>query len=59
MGVALISDKCISIRIRICINKAKPKVYRNGCAAGVRLRIRRGCSEGLRIQGGPQMRLQG
>lgn len=59
MGVALTNVKRISIRIHIRISKAKPKVCRNGCTAGVRLRIRRGCNEGVRVQGGPQVRLQG
>lgn len=59
MGTALINVKRISIRIRIRISKAKPKVCGNGCTAGVRLRIRRGCNEGVRVQGGPQVRIQG
>ena len=59
MGVVLISNKRISIRIRIRISKAKSKVCKNGCAAGVRLRIRRGCGEVPSVQGGPQVRIQG
>ena len=59
MGVVSINVKRISICIRICISKTKPKVCGNGCAAGVRLCIRRGCNEGLSVQGGPQVRIQG
>ena len=59
VDIALINVKRISIYIRICISKAKPKVCGNGCTAGVRLRIRRGCNEGVRVQGGPQVRIQG
>lgn len=36
-----------------------PKVCGNGRTVGVLLRIRRGCNEGVRVQGGPQARIQG
>ena len=47
---------CICIRISSRISKVEVEAK---CAAGVRLRIRRGSCEAPSVQGGPQVRIQG